>query len=164
MKALKTIVAIIPGPALVYVGQWINLLSSTVLAHPVWQVAADRFALGFGTILTLFVSIGWADAPKEVLKRRFYVGCGIVIVGVIICWVIWLNLGPPPPGAVAPNPTWWQGVWETVYVFTQSILVATISIGALSIREDKPWLFWFKAIIAVLLAVLVIYLIFFWHR
>ena len=45
-------------------------------------------------------------------------------------------------------------------IVTQSILVATISVGALSIKEDKPWRFWVKVGLAVGLAVLVIYLIF----
>ena len=163
MKPLKSIIAIVPGPALVFVGQWINLLSSTVIADPGWQVAADQIALGLGAILTIFISIGWADLPKEKLKSRFFAGCAAVVIGVAICWCIWLYLGPPAPGTVAPNPTWWQGLWETMYVLTQIALVATISIGALSIKEDKPGLFWFIVVAAVLVAAVVVYFIFF-HR
>lgn len=162
MKALKTIAAFVPGPFLVFAGQWISLLSSTVIANPVWQVAADKLALGVGAILTLFVSIGWADASKEVLKQRFCFGCGAVILGITFCWAIWFHLRPPAVGAVDPYSAWWQDVWFGVYFVTTSILAPTISTGALSVKEDKPWLFRLVAIVAVL-AVLVIVLIF-WRR
>jgi hypothetical protein len=160
MSALKKITAFVPGPALVYVGQWIDLLSSTVLANPVWQVAADKLALAAGAILTIFISIGWADTSKEILLRRFYIGCCIVVAGFLTCWAIWVHLRPPSPGEISPDSTWWQGVWETAYVFTQSILVCTISVGALSIRDDRSWLFWLKVIVAGVLAALVVYLVF----
>jgi hypothetical protein len=160
MKALKTIVSVIPGPALVFVGQWMKMLSSTSLANPVWQNAADKIALGLGAILTVFIAIGWADAGKEDLKYYFRVGCGVVIAGLAICWGTWLALGPPTPGTKSLDSTWWQGFWETVYVVTQATLVGTISVGALSIKEEKPWLFWVKLIVAVSLVLLVAYLIF----
>ena len=158
MKALKTIVAFVPGPALIFVGQWINLLSSTSLANPVWQTAADKIALGVGAILTLFVSIGWVDTPKEVLKRRFFIGCALVLAGSSCAGLFRLRLGPPSPGTKSPNRTRWQDAWETFYIASLSLLAATISVGALS--KDKPSRFWLKAVLAIGLAALVIYLIF----
>jgi hypothetical protein len=162
MKALKTIAAFVPGPCLVFVGQWINLLSSTVLANPTWQASADKLALALATILTFFIIIGTVEVRKEILKRLFFVGCGLVVLGIVTCWSVWLHLGPPSPGSIAPDPTPWQGFWETAYILTQGTLVATISIGALSINEDKPWLFWLISAVAVILALVVLYLMF-WH-
>jgi hypothetical protein len=162
MKALKTIAAFVPGPCLVFVGQWINLLSSTVLANPTWQVSADKLALALATILTFFIIIGTVEVRKEILKRLFFVGSGAVVLGIAICWGVWLHLGPPSLGSTAPDPTAWQMVWETAYILTQGFLVATISIGALSINEDKPWLFWLLSVVALVSAIVVLYFMF-WH-
>jgi hypothetical protein len=163
MKALKKVAAFVPGPALLFVTQWIGLFSRTPIVHPEWRVEAENFSLGLGVLLVIVLSFILRDWSKKALIKlcvRLFILTLILLAG---CWGIWLYLGPPSPGEVAPNPVWWQGTWETLYVLAMAALVATISSGALSIKEGWPISFWILVIVCVLL-VMVIGVYMFWPR
>jgi hypothetical protein len=53
-------------------------------------------------------------------------------------------------------------VWQGVYIVTMVVLVATITVSALSLREDKPKAFWTLVIVAVLVVVVLTCLV--WWR
>jgi hypothetical protein len=163
MKALKAVAAVTPAPALVIVGKWLALFSATRLAHPEWQESADAIALGVGAFVAVFLCIGLADARKEMVRRWAWVGFVLTLLALAGCWGIWFYLGPPRAGERAPDPVFWRDLWQTLYIAAMVLLIATISLGALSLEQDKPGWFWTIAAVAtiVLLVALVGY---FWWR
>jgi uncharacterized membrane protein len=60
------------------------------------------------------------------------------------------------------HASWFQNVWQGVYIVTMVVLVATITVSALSLREDKPKAFWTLVIVAVLVVVVLTCLV--WWR
>jgi hypothetical protein len=161
MKAFKKVAAFVPGPALLFVTQWIGLFSRTPIVHPEWRVEAENFSLGIGVFVAIVLSVILRDWSKEALIKLSGMLFALTLILLASCWGIWLYLGPPNPGEVAPNPVWWQGAWETLYVLATVALVATISSAALSIKEGWPIWFW---ILVIVCALLVIGVFMFWPR
>jgi len=48
----------------------------------------------------------------------------------------------------------WQDIWKGLYIFAMMLLVATISVAALSAREETNKAFWI--IVALVLAVIIV--------
>lgn len=158
-KLWKTIGSVVPGPAVLLAGKWINLFSATHLTYPDWQEDADRIAIGAAAVVAVALAIALKDTSKAILKALVWVGLALVLAGLVICWLIWFHLGKPmqPEDAL-----WFQNMWEGIYITTMVTLVATITVGALSLREDKPKTFWTIAIISALIVIGLAMAVFAW--
>jgi len=150
MKALKSVAAVVPGPALVFVGKWLSLFSATRLTHPEWQQSADAISLSVGAFVAIFLCIGIAGKRKTVLRRWSWIGFGLTLFFLAGCWFVRLHLGPPRLGEAAPDPTFWQNLWQTFYILAMILLITTITLGALTLKEDKPGWFWIIVIGALI--------------
>jgi hypothetical protein len=154
MKALKTVAAVVPGLALVFVGKWLALFSTTRLTHPEWQQLADEIALGAGAFVAMFLCIGMAGAPKRRLRLWSWIGFALTLLFLAGCWAVRLYLGPSRPGEIAPDPIFWQSVWQTLYILAMILLIATVTLGALTLKRDKPAWFWVIVVVGALFLVL----------
>lgn len=160
-KLWKTVGTVVPGPALLFAGKWIELFSATQLSYPGWAAAADRLALGISTAVAVLLSVALKDTSKPVLKGLLWAGFLLFIVGILACSIFWFRLGSPmSPADVSRLQTF----WEAAYVATLVDLVATITVAALSLREDKPKWFWALVVATVLLAVAIGLGLYFFHR
>lgn len=142
MKALKNVSAVVPGLALVFVGKWLELFSTTRLTHPEWQPWADEIALGAGAFVAVFLCIGMGGVPKRKLRFWSWICFTLTLLFLAGCWFVRMNLGPPRPGEIAPDPIFWQGVWQTLYILAMILLIATLTLAALTLKQDKPVWFW----------------------
>jgi hypothetical protein len=138
-KLWKTIGTVVPGPAVLLAGKWINLFSATHLTYPDWQEGADLIALAIAAVVAVVLSIALKDASKALI----WIGLVLVLAGLATCWSIWFHLGTPMQ---AVDASWFQNVWQGVYIVTMVVLVATITVSALSLRKDKPKAFWMLAV------------------
>jgi hypothetical protein len=59
-----------------------------------------------------------------------------------------VHLGTPMQPVDA---SWFQNVLQGVYIVTMIVFVATITVSALSLQEDKPKAFWTLALGAIVL-------------
>jgi hypothetical protein len=163
MKAFKAISAIVPGPAVLFVTQWLNLFSVTNLTSPEWQTSAERLSLAVGSFVAVILSILLRDAQKPRLKVWAWIGFVLTLVCVGACWGIWFYLGPPGPGQRGPaEPGRWRDVWEGVFVLAMVLLVATISLAALSLEERSKW-FWILVIVSVAALIGIAVYVFWWR-
>lgn len=160
MKVWKTIATVVPGPAALFIGKWLDLFSQTHLTYPNWQVGAERIAIGTGAVVAILLSILLSGASKGLLKGLTWAGFALTVLGLAGCWAIWFHLGPSMPPA---NAVWWQDVWQGLYIVTMVLLVATITIGAMTLHEDKPKTFWW-ILIAIVVVLLVVAAVVFWPR
>jgi hypothetical protein len=154
MKALKTVSAVVPSLALVFVGKWLELFSTTRLAHPEWQQSAYEIALGAGAFVAVFLCISMEGAPKRKLRFWSWIGFALTLFFLAGCWLVRLYLGPPRPGEIAPDPILWQGVWQTLYILAMILLIATLTLAALTLKRDKPVWFWVAVVVGALILVL----------
>jgi hypothetical protein len=160
-KLWKTIGTVVPGPAVLLAGKWIDLFSATHLTYPNWQEDADLIALAVSAVVAVILSIALKDSSKALLKTLIWIGLVLVLAGLATCWAIWFHLGTPMQPVDA---SWFQNVWQGVYIVTMVVLVATITVSALSLREDKPKAFWTLALGAIVLLAIVGALWFVWWR
>jgi hypothetical protein len=116
-----------------------------------------------GAFVAIVLSITLKEAPKGTLKILAWIGFALTIGCLAACWLVWLHLGPPEPGKQAPESPWWQDVWETLYISAMILLVATISVTALSLKEDKPTWFWVLVAVPVLALIVVAVYVFWWR-
>jgi hypothetical protein len=150
MRAFKAIAAIVPGPAVLFVTQWLNLFAATNLTSPEWQTSAEQLSIAGGSFVAVTLSILLRDAQKARLKLWAWIGFVLTLACLGACWGIWFHLGPPGPGQRAPfEPGSWRDVWEGIFVLAMILLVATISVAALSLEERSKW-FWILVILPVL--------------
>jgi hypothetical protein len=161
VKALKTVAAVVPGPAVVFVGRWLTLFSATRLVYPEWQQSADAISLGVGAFVAVFLSISMARVRKTLLRRWCWAGFALTLLLLAGCWAVRLHLGPTRPGETAPDPVFWQDVWQTLYILAMILLIATITLGALTLKEDRPGWFW-VIVIGALIAILAVAAFIWW--
>lgn len=160
MKVWKTIATVIPGPAVLFIGKWLDLFSETHLTYPNWQLGAERIAIGASAVVAILLSILLSGVSKEALKGWTWAGFALTILGLAGCWGIWFHLGPSMPAADA---VWWQDVWQGLYIVTMVLLVATVTLAAMTLQEDKPKTFWW-IFVAIIVALLATAAIVFWWR
>lgn len=163
MSALKRIVAVVPGPALVFAQSWVTPFSLTHFANPEWSALANNSAIAVGTVIVVILGLVLGNASSSCLKTTTLILFGITILLFVACWFIWFKLGPPGPGVRSPNGPWWNDVWEGVYSLAMVFLVTSISVAALSMQEKTPWLR-ILVIVSVLLLLAAITIYFFWLR
>ncbi|WP_316178083.1 MULTISPECIES: hypothetical protein [unclassified Bradyrhizobium] len=154
MKALKAVSAVVPSLALVFVGKWLELFSTTRLTHPEWQLWVDDIALGAGAFVAMFLCIGMEGAPKKRMRFWSWIGFALTLLLLAGCWLVRLYLGPPRPGEIAPDPIFWQDVWQTLYILAMILLIATLTLAALTLKRDKPVWFWVSVVVGALILVL----------
>jgi hypothetical protein len=150
-KTWKNIASVLPGPIVLWAGQWFDLFSRTHLAYPQWVSDAENTALAIGVFTAVLICSTLKNLSNTRLRRL--AGCGFVltIALFVACWAIWFYLGKAMPSADA---MFWQDVWKGLYIAAMVFLVATISGGVLSAREETNNVFWI--IIAGVLALVVI--------
>jgi hypothetical protein len=155
---LKAIAAAVPGPAVVFVGKWLELFSVTHIANPEWEDGATRIAVGVGAFIAVILSLvlNGVNVNRDRLVVITLVGFGLTLVFLAGCWGIWYYLGPPNPGELDSYRPVWQDRWQTAYVFGMIFLITSISTGVLSQRDERPLLFWFVVVFCGLAAIGVI--------
>jgi hypothetical protein len=164
MRNFKAIAAIIPGPALLFVGKWLDLFSRTHLTSPEWEDNAQQLALAVGAFVAVVLSIGLRNAGEVFLKALTWVGFWLTLAGLSACWGIWFYLGPPSPGQHAPaNPPMWRDVWYALFVTAMVLLVATITVAGLSVEKKNSRWFWILVAVAVLVLIAIAAYVF-WLR
>jgi uncharacterized membrane protein len=146
-KLWKTIGTVVPGPTVLLAGKWIDLFSATHLTYPDWQEGADLIALAVAAVVAVVLSIALKDTSKALLKALIWIGLILVLAGLATCWAIWFHLAHRCSPLTRAGFKMWQGV----YIVTMVVLVATITVSALSLREDKPKAFWTLALGAIVL-------------
>jgi hypothetical protein len=159
---IKKIAAIVPGPALFFIGKWLELFSGTHLTYPEWQNKADQIALAGGSVIAIVLCILLRAAPRGILYGFAWAGFALTFILLIACWLIWFHLGTPMPSN--SDVMWWQDVWEGIYIAAMLFLVATLTAAGLYEGETHPILFWilFALIVIIVLAIIASY--FLWSR
>lgn len=149
MDIWKKISTVVPGPAILFVGTWLDLFSSTFLVYPNWQLEADRLSLALGALVSIVLSILLSGKTAETLRRLAWAGFVLALVFLGACAGIWFHLGSPlPPEAVQ----WWHDVWRFVYILAMVSTVATITLAAMSLQSRAPKLYlWLFVVLAVVL-------------
>lgn len=143
---IKKIAAIVPGPAVVFIGKWFELFSSTPLGYPQWQHDAENIALLISAFIRAFVRT-YSGRIRDDLNPPDR------------CLWIRHRLGTPEPSI--SDVTWWQDIWEYVYIAAMVSLVATITVGGLYEGEAHPVVFW--TILAIIVAILIGIAVFWWR-
>ena len=64
---IKKIAAIVPGPAVVFIGKWFELFSSTPLGYPEWQHDAENIALLISAFITIVLCFILKSASRGLL-------------------------------------------------------------------------------------------------
>jgi phosphate/sulfate permease len=152
---LKKIAAIVPGPAVVFIGKWFELFSSTSLTYPQWQHDAENIALGIGAFIAIVLCLVLKSAPKELLLGLTLTGLVLTLIFLVACLWIYHRLGTPEPSI--SDVRWWQDIWKYAFIAAMVFLVATLTVGGLYEGEAHPWIFWiiFAVIVALLVGVAV---------
>jgi hypothetical protein len=163
MRAFKAIAAVAPGPAVLFISKWLDAFSRTPLVNPEWRIAADQIALAVGAFVAIFICLVLKDSPTGVLKVLAWVGFTLTISLLVACWLIWIHLGPPEFGERQADSPWWQDLWETLYVGAMILLVGTISVVALSLKDEKPKWFWALVLVPVVALIFVAAYAFWWR-
>lgn len=158
MNPVKALSAAAPGPALVIIGKWLNLFSTTIVAYPEWQADATNLALAIGTVFAIALPFAVGDVDKARVRIFGALCLLIMFVFVMICLFIWFHLGPPDPGQTRVNVPLWHDIWELVYISAMVLLIVAITLLTLSIDDRHNVLFWFIAAIAIFVVVVVIVL------
>jgi hypothetical protein len=154
MKTPKALSAALPGPAVLFVGEWLDLFTEVGLASPEWQVGAHKAALAIGAFVSVALSMLLRDSDVRLLKRSGWALFGLTIAALLGCWAIWFHLGPPPPGGLATaNPAWWRDIWRVVYVVAMVLLVTTLTVASLTLEKKNSAVFWVVAAVSALLVV-----------
>jgi hypothetical protein len=163
MKNFKVIAAAIPSPAVLFVSQWLGLFARTSLTNPTWQNDAENTALGIGAFVALMISILLKDWSNDDLRRyalRFF---WATLAAFALCAAISFFSGFGF-ATLVPDPLL-QGIWGFVFVASMVLMIVTVSLGAMSLRDDRPVLFWvLVALCALALLGLGGYLIWTWWR
>jgi hypothetical protein len=150
MKDLKTVFSILPGPAVLFVTKWLNLFLYTPLVYPNWQKNAENISLAIGSFAAIALCLVYRNAPS---KKLVQIGKYLLLataVGIAICLGLWFILGRAFSNPIA-QPL--QDSWFICFVATMTLMVATISIGSLSIRDKRPSRFWPVVVVAALILV-----------
>src|SRR5262249_7980090 len=150
-KAWKTIAAAVPGPIVLWAGQWFELFSRTHLIYPEWQRDAEDTALALGVFSAISICSTLNGFSRSRLRRLAGYGFLLTVTFLAACWAIWFHLGKGMPSADA---MFWQDIWKGLYILAMMLLVATISVAALSAREETNKAFWI--IVALVLAVIIV--------
>jgi len=132
---VKAFAAALPGPALLFAGEWLDLFAQTGLASPEWQVGAHRAALAVGAFSAFVLSTLLRKAAEQTLVRVSWVLFALTVAGLAGCWGIWFHLGAPSPGGLAvADPAWWRDAWRLLYVVTLVLLVSTVAVASLTVE------------------------------
>jgi hypothetical protein len=152
---IKKIAAIVPGPAVVFIGKWFELFSSTPLGYPQWQHDAENIALLISAFIAIVLCLILRSAPRGLLLGLTLAGLVLTLIFLVACLWIRHRLGIPEPSI--SDVRWWQDIWEYVYIAAMVFLVATITVGGLYEGEARPWVFWiiFASIVAILVGIVV---------
>jgi hypothetical protein len=149
----------VPGPIAFFVAKWVGLFSQTTLAHPRWEVNANNDALAIGAVTTAILSFLLRGSSKRRLKVFAVIGFVAVIVGIAACLYFWFWLGAAMPERDVRQL---QDYWRITYTATLVVLVATISIGAVSATgradSNKKWM-WVSVVLGSALLLLVVFII-----
>jgi hypothetical protein len=86
MRAFKAIAAIVPGPAVLFVTQWLNLFAATNLTSPEWQTSAEQLSIAGGSFVAVTLSILLRDAQKARLKLWAWIGFVLTLACLGACW------------------------------------------------------------------------------
>lgn len=158
MNAFKALSAVLPGLAFQLVSRWVNLFLYTYIAYPNWQIDAQRLSIAIGTFVAIIVCLLWREKPEKELRWWTTLLFWATVCALFLCLFFWWILGRPfaNPYAVAI-----QDIWFVVFVLAMTLLVATISVGSLSITNDHSKLFWAVTIVAAVAIVLGAILIYF---
>lgn len=160
---MKKIAAIVPGPAVAFIGQWFDLFLNSPLTYPQWQNDAAKIALGIGAFVAIVSCLILKSAPKGLLLGLTLGGLALTLILLGGCLWIHFHLGPPTPSI--PDVRWWQDIWEYVYIAAMVFLVATITFGGLYVGEERPILFWIIfAVIVVIILAIGAYVLWLWWR
>jgi TRAP-type C4-dicarboxylate transport system permease large subunit len=156
---IKKVAAIVPGPAVVFIGKWFELFSSTPLGYPQWQHDAENIALLIGAFIAIVLCLILKSSPKRLLFAFALAGLVLTLVAVAVCLWIRHHLGTPTTSI--SDVRWWQDIWEYFYIAAMVLLVATITLAGLYEGEAHPWVFW--AVFAIIAAILVGIGVWWWH-
>jgi hypothetical protein len=152
-KAWKTIASIVPGPAVVWVGKWLDLFSRTHLTYPEWQDDAQNTAAAVGTFVAIIICLTLNGVRRTLLKWMTLLGSIATLSLLAACWTLWFQLGKAMPAAEVMLR---QDIWKGLYITAMVMMVATISVGALSLREESSKIFWVVVGVAALLIVVIV--------
>jgi hypothetical protein len=110
----------------------------------------------FITIVLCFIL---KSASRGLLLGLTLAGFVMTLILLIACLWIRHRLGTPEPSI--SDVTWWQDIWEYVYIAAMISLVATITVGGLYEGEAHPVVFW--TILAIIVAILIGIAVFWWR-
>jgi hypothetical protein len=148
MKNFKVIAAAVPSPAVLFVSQWLGLFANTPLTNPTWHNVAENTALAIGAFVSLMMSILLKDWSNDDLRRYAWYFFWATLAAFALCGMI---SGLSALGFATQIPeALFQGVWAFVFVASMVLTIVTISLGAMSLKDDRPVLFWVLVILCVL--------------
>ncbi|MFA6266522.1 MAG: hypothetical protein WC670_12540 [Pseudolabrys sp.] len=150
---LRLFASFIPGPAIIFVTEWLNLYTHTVLVYPEWQKSAEAVSLGLGVIVAVVIGVAKKGAQWSELRAWTISLFWFTLAGIITCLIIWFVLGRSFSTEIA---SLLQDCWFIVFIATMAFMSATITVAALALSESKPNIFrWIVAglMIVVLLIV-----------
>jgi cytochrome bd-type quinol oxidase subunit 2 len=148
----KTFASFIPGPAIAFVTEWLDLFSHTILALPSWQKMAEDISLGIGVLTALALAglVGkWRPADLRALAKKLFIS---TLVLFLACFILWFILGRSFAASAAGL---FQDIWFLCFIAAMVLTIATVTILALSLR-DKPKIFWTLVIVMALAVISII--------
>jgi hypothetical protein len=131
---LKNIVQVVPAPLVIWVTQWLDLFSLSVFTYPGWRIQAQNTAAALGVVAAIAIALTLKGARVSFLRRSAIFSLVIAVGILAACWYIWVRLGN---AMSAQDAKWLQDVWEGLYILAMVLIVATISMGLLSIKRRK---------------------------
>ncbi len=150
MSAPKVIAAAVPGPAVLFVGEWLDLFTNAGLASPEWQVGAHSAALAIGAFVALVLSILLKSAGGRTLHALAWGLFILTVVALGACLAIRFHLRPPTPGGLAvTDPDFWRELWRLIYIVAMVLLVATVAVASLTLEKKSAVLFWILAALSL---------------
>jgi hypothetical protein len=153
LNRLKKIWRIVPGPAVLWAGQWFELFSRTHLTYPDFQAEAQATALLVGSFLAVIIGLSLGDASRRLLRILTGLSFLFTIISIIACWYMWFRLGKPmfPPDAKSL-----QDVWEGLSIIAMVMMVTTISLGCLLPTQESRTSLWIALLLFALVIVIII--------
>ncbi|UQS16600.1 hypothetical protein [Pseudomonas sp. HS6] len=142
----KTIAAVIPAPAVLWVAKWLGLFSTTFITLPGWQQDTNDLALAMGTFIAVAIALVYNEASPLALRKKAKWLLFLSIFLIYTCLFIHLYLGK---GMEPDEVIKWQDIWRITYISAMTAIIATITLGALSIRDDGSKSIWKKILTAL---------------
>jgi cytochrome bd-type quinol oxidase subunit 2 len=158
VNAFKSLSAVTPGLATLFVARYLNLFVITRIAYPNWQDDAEKISLATGVFVASAICLIYRDRSKKDLRKLAKQLLWSTILGLAVCLVCWFILGRAFANSLA-QPI--QDFWFISFVTTMTLMVATIAVGALSIKEQDRSKFWLIVIAALVLIIIGLALLFF---